>query len=119
MRWLGIFFVKREDKKSGKAMQNLMIQTLLHNGNILLFPEGTRNRTEQTLLPFKMGAVYMAQVTGAPIIPIVLKRNVRHSYITVGEKMHIDILDDLETVNEKLQCRMKEIYVDMDKGEYE
>lgn len=110
MRWLGIFFVKREDKKSGKAVQNLMIQTLLHNGNILLFPEGTRNCTQKKLLPFKMGAVYMAQVTGAPIVPIVIKREVRHSYITVGEKIYVGMLDNLNSANERLWCHMKQIY---------
>ena len=72
MRWMGIIFLNREDKKSGRATQNLMIQTILHDGNVLLFPEGTRNRGTQKLLPFKMGAVYMAQVTGSPIIPIVI-----------------------------------------------
>lgn len=91
-------------------MQNLMIQTLLHNGNILLFPEGTRNRTSPKLLPFKMGAVYMAQVTGAPIIPIVIKRGIRHSYITVGEKSYVGILDDLASANKKLWCYMGQIY---------
>lgn len=110
MRWLGFFFVKREDKKSGKMVQNLMIQTLLHNGNVLLFPEGTRNKTEKKLLPFKMGAVYMAQVTGAPIIPIIIKRDIRHSYITIGEKMYVSMLDDLESANEKLHYHMEQMY---------
>lgn len=113
MRWLGFFFVKREDKKSRKIVQNLMIQTLLHDGNILLFPEGTRNRTENKLLPFKMGAVYMAQVTGAPIIPIIIKRNARCSQIIIGEKMYVSTLDNLESANEKLHSIMEQIYDDI------
>lgn len=110
MRWLGFFFVKREDKKSGKIVQKLMIQTLLHNGNILLFPEETRNKTENKLLPFKMGAVYMAQVTGAPIIPIIIERDIRHSYISIGEKMYVGILDNLESANERLHFLMEQMY---------
>lgn len=110
MRWLGFFFVNREDKKSGKTVQNLMIQTLMHNGNVLLFPEGTRNKTEKKLLPFKMGAVYMAQVTGAPIIPIIIKREKRHSCLSVGEKMYVGILDNLESANERLRLCMEQMY---------
>ena len=34
-----------------------------------LFPEGTRNKTEELLLPFKFGAVSMAKKTNATIVP--------------------------------------------------
>lgn len=107
MRWMGIIFLNREDKKSGKSMQNLMIQTLLHGGNILLFPEGTRNRGTQTLLPFKMGAVYMAQVTGKPIIPLAIQKREKKYYVTIGEKMYVDVKDDLEEMNDRLRKEMK------------
>lgn len=35
-----------------------------------LFPEGTRNKTKEFLLPFKYGAVSMAQKTDALIVPV-------------------------------------------------
>ena len=107
MRSLGIIFLNREDKKSGKATQNLMIQTLLNGGNILLFPEGTRNRTSKALLDFKMGAVYMAQVTGAPIIPITMYKQKRTYKIAVGDKISIDVLERLEAKNNYLQEIMR------------
>jgi len=111
MRKLGIIFLNREDKKSGKITQNLMIQTLLHGGNILLFPEGTRNRTEDALLPFKMGAFYMAQVTGAPIVPIVVCKNGRKYEVVIGEEMYVGVMDDLEEVKEAVWKYMEKVYM--------
>jgi 1-acyl-sn-glycerol-3-phosphate acyltransferase len=88
-----------------------MIQTLIHNGNILLFPEGTRNRNSEQLLPFKFGAVYMAQVTGCPIVPITIKRIKKNKHlIRVGAKMYVDVLDDLERKNKELYNRMQGMY---------
>lgn len=40
-----------------------------NNGAIGIFPEGTRNKTDEFLLPFKAGAVSMARKTGAKIVP--------------------------------------------------
>ena len=55
--------IKDEAAKS-KALE------LLNNGYAVgLFPEGTRNRTKDKLLPFKYGAVSMASKTGAKIVP--------------------------------------------------
>jgi 1-acyl-sn-glycerol-3-phosphate acyltransferase len=109
MRKIGIIFLEREKKSSGKITQNLMIQTLLHGGNILLFPEGTRNRTQQKLLPFKMGAVYMAQVTGAAVIPLIIQKDKRHYRVTIGNAIHVGALDDLEDANARLKKTMEQM----------
>ncbi len=45
------------------------IEVLKRGGAIALFPEGTRNKTKEFLLPFKFGAVSMAKKTGATIVP--------------------------------------------------
>ena len=37
-----------------------------------IFPEGTRNKTEDLVLPFKEGSFKMAEKTGCPIIPMAL-----------------------------------------------
>ncbi len=44
-------------------------QVLASGVHITSFPEGTRSRTGQ-LLPFKKGPFYLAQQTGAPVIPV-------------------------------------------------
>lgn len=44
----------------------------LHNGlHITIFPEGTRSPNGR-LIPFKKGAFFLAEGTGAPIIPVVI-----------------------------------------------
>ena len=43
---------------------------VLDSGNALgIFPEGTRNKTDEFLLPFKFGAVSMAKKTDSYILP--------------------------------------------------
>ena len=46
----------------------------LQEGQILaIFPEGTRNRTNELLLPFKKGAFILSKQTGALIVPLAIK----------------------------------------------
>ena len=53
-----------DGKAKGEA-----IETLKNGGAIGLFPEGTRNKTQDFLLPFKFGAVSMAKKTDAYLVP--------------------------------------------------
>ncbi len=45
------------------------LEVLNNGGCIGIFPEGTRNKTDAFLLPFKFGAVSMAKKTKATIVP--------------------------------------------------
>ncbi len=69
-----------------------------------IFPEGTINRTNDIIMPFKFGAVKMANETKTPIIPFVItgkykpfKRNIKIKFM---EK--IEVSDNLEEANQKL-----------------
>ncbi len=48
---------------------NQALDTLKSGGAIGLFPEGTRNKTKEFLLPFKFGAVSMAKKTDSYLVP--------------------------------------------------
>lgn len=52
-------------------------QILEKGGTIGIFPEGTRNRTNEELLKFRHGAVAIAQKANAPIIPFAIKGKYR------------------------------------------
>ena len=45
---------------------------LLDEKVIGIFPEGTRNRTNEELLKFRHGAVAIAKKTGTPILPFAI-----------------------------------------------
>ena len=63
----GCISVDRSKKDEDATKQAL--EVLKDEGAIGLFPEGTRNKTKQFLLPFKFGAVSMAKKTNATIVP--------------------------------------------------
>ena len=44
-------------------------KTLEMDNAIAIFPEGTINRTDDVIMPFKIGAVKMSEKTNSPIIP--------------------------------------------------
>ena len=63
-------YVKRDSKDIGPLKQSL---TVLKSGNCLgIFPEGTINRTEDIIMPFKIGAVKMASETNTSIVPFTI-----------------------------------------------
>lgn len=93
--------IKDEDAKESAI-------EILKNGYALgVFPEGTRNKTDEFLLPFKFGVVSMAQKTGAEIVPYaitgeykIFKNN--HLNIRFGTPFKVPKDMNLETANKKL-----------------
>lgn len=83
--------VNRENVSIATIKESL---TVLKKEKILtIFPEGTRNKTEEPLLEFKAGASVFAVRSGAPIIPmyIVKKGNFfRRNVVMVGEPIYFD-----------------------------
>ena len=55
--------------KKDEHATDLALSVLKDGGAIGLFPEGTRNKTESFLLPFKFGAVSMAKKTDSYLVP--------------------------------------------------
>lgn len=106
--YLGSVFVNRESKVSGKQAQNVLIRTVLNGSNIFVFPEGTRNRTQEPLLPFKLGAVAIAQITGAPIVPVCISHTgYKKYYIKFEDKIVVNRTDNLVEKNQLLHSIMK------------
>lgn len=52
-------------------------EILRQGGTVGIFPEGTRNKTNQELLKFRHGAVAIAKKTNAKIIPFAIKGKYR------------------------------------------
>lgn len=80
---------------------------ILKQGQALgLFPEGTRNKTKEFLLPFKFGAVSMAKKTDAYIVPVGItgdyKFRSKNLITRIGKPFKVDNMS-LEEANNKLK----------------
>lgn len=123
-RSMGSVFVDRKDKQSRRTAKDELVKLILHGGNILIFPEGTINRTaDKLLLDFKYGAVDIAQITGAPIIPAAINKNYqlfgRKLFIRFGEPIHVNVGDDLTEANHRLKGAIRQLILDNRKLENE
>jgi 1-acyl-sn-glycerol-3-phosphate acyltransferase len=70
-RIAGFIPIDRHNKEAAMRSIELGAQSLRAGESILIFPEGTRSKTDE-LLPFKKGGFRMAIKAGAPIVPVAI-----------------------------------------------
>lgn len=93
----GTVLVDRRDERSRKQSVDDMKKVLETGLDMLIYPEGTRNRTNEPLKSFHNGAFKLAIDTKKPIIPVVLLNTKKilpakpAMYFTPG-KIQMDIL---------------------------
>ncbi len=99
---LGIIPVNRRQKD--KAALEKADEILADEKVIGIFPEGTINRTDDIIMPFKFGAVKMAKDTDTPIVPFVIsgkykpfERNVKIRFFEP-----LKVSENLEDANNSL-----------------
>lgn len=68
----GCISVDRQNKENAKIAVNTATNLLKEGYAVGIFPEGTRNKTNDLLLNFKIGAVKMAKETNATIVPFII-----------------------------------------------
>ena len=69
---IGTVLVDRNDSKSRQASFDQMKYVLNHGLDMLIYPEGTRNKTSASLKSFYDGAFKLSIETQKPIVPVVL-----------------------------------------------
>lgn len=94
--------------------KNIALDVLKDGGAIGLFPEGTRNKTnDKLLLPFKFGTVSMAQKTNATIIPYAItgdyKFRSKNLMVRFGKPFKVGIDENLENANQQLFAEIEKI----------
>lgn len=72
MRHLHCLFLDRDDIKQGLQIILTAIEKAKSGISICVFPEGTRNKGGEEMLPFHEGSFKIAEKAGVPIIPITL-----------------------------------------------
>ena len=92
-----------------KNAKNEAIEVLKNNEVLGIFPEGTVNKTNEIVLPFKYGAVSFAKKTNAYIVPFaitgkykIFRRSIK---ITYGKPYKVK--QDLEVENNRLMNTVK------------
>ncbi|VUZ38550.1 unnamed protein product [Hymenolepis diminuta] len=64
--------VRDDHDKAMETMRKALDMVKNEHINMFIFPEGTRNRNGENILPFKKGAFHLAIQAHLPIIPVVI-----------------------------------------------
>ena len=86
------------------------IEALNMDDAIVVFPEGTINKSKDVIMPFKKGAVSFASKTNSKIVPFTIKGKYKlfRKSVTIKFLKPITISDDIIKENEKLMNIIKE-----------
>lgn len=119
---IGVIPIKREETDL-RAIKSCL-QVLKNDGPLVVFPEGTRNKSgNRELLEFKDGVAMFALKTKSPIIPMVYSRPIktfRKTYLYIGEPIYLDeyfgenIKEARGVVTDKLKLIMQNMFDEMD-----
>lgn len=112
--WLnGVLFADTDSKTDRHVGKENCIKLLQQGGNVLIYPEGAWNISENQLVtPLFTGAAEMAIRSGAEIVPIAIEQYSKEYYINIGENIVLDnvSLDEKEQVTDDLRdvlCTLK------------
>ncbi len=72
MMLLNCEFLDRSDMRKGMKMINDSSEKIKNGISMAIFPEGTRNKTEESLLEFHKGSFKIAEKSDCKIVPVVL-----------------------------------------------
>ncbi len=101
MKDIGCLFIDRNDIRQGMKTINQGAEYMKLGHSMVLFPEGTRNQTNE-LLPFKEGGYKMAEKSKSPIVPVAIsgsdlllesapKKKIRGHKVTIEFGKPIDV----------------------------
>ena len=115
----GFVAVDRRNRDQAQRAIETGAASLRAGNSFLIFPEGTRSRTD-VLLPFKKGGIVMAMKAGVPIVPVAIQggRAAMHKGSRVVRPVQVSIrigepietarlsLSDRDTLIDELRARI-------------
>lgn len=105
----GVVFVDRKDKEDTKLSKEVMTSYLKRGVNLIMFPEGTWNMTDQQLMMnMKWGIIDIAKDANAQIIPVILDydKTKKKCHVKFGDSMLVPKDKDKKEAIEELRDRM-------------
>ena len=86
----GVVFVKKDDQQDRRLSKEKMIGVLRQGGNLMYFPEGAWNLSENLpLLQCPYGIIDVAMRGGAEIIPVGIEQYDKKFIIAIGENFSV------------------------------
>ncbi|MDD6811074.1 MAG: lysophospholipid acyltransferase family protein [Lachnospiraceae bacterium] len=124
MRYLHCLFLDRNDLKQGMKTILEGIEKIKSGISICIFPEGTRNKVNDTFLPFHDGSFKIADKSGCAIVPMAINNtaSIFEDHLPKIKKTHVVLeyckpiyMKDLtreekKGVSAKVQETIKETY---------
>ena len=125
LTWDGIHFLSKKENMNapllGRLCRAVKVISVNRDGNdvralldcfkclkngekISVYPEGTRNKTDAEMLPFKHGAAVMAIKAKVPVIPVMLyskPRFFRCTHVLVGDPVDLSEFYDRKLTDEE------------------
>ena len=83
--YIALDVMEKEDRKAAKARMKALLEK---KSSLLLFPEGTQNISPNAILGHLFaGAVELAILCGAEIVPLAIAREDKEYYVAIGENI--------------------------------
>lgn len=93
MNFIHCQFLDRSNLRQGLAVIKKCIGLIGEGISVCIFPEGTRNKTEDDLLEFHDGSFKIAEKSGCPIVPVAICNtdNIFENHIPKIKPVHVII----------------------------
>ena len=94
MLFMNCQFLDRSDLRAGLKMINRCVELVKDGTSICIFPEGTRNKTDEVdIMEFHEGSFKIAEKTGCPIVPVTINNSdqVFEAHFPKIKKAHVII----------------------------
>lgn len=75
MSFMNCQFLDRKDLRKGLKVILKCADLVKEGSSVCIFPEGTRNKTAETLLPFHDGSLKIAEKSGCKIVPVAINNS--------------------------------------------
>ncbi|MEZ0536083.1 lysophospholipid acyltransferase family protein [Caldicellulosiruptoraceae bacterium PP1] len=110
LKLFGAFPVQR-GKSDIKAIKKSV--EVIKEGKILgIFPEGKRNKTDQTILKGEKGVATIVKLTNVPVLPVAICGEIKPFHkvsIVIGNPIKFNKEDNNEEIVEKIMLSIKEL----------
>ena len=124
MKNLHCLFLDRKDIKQGMKTILEGIEKIRSGISICIFPEGTRNKVNDTFLPFHEGSFKIADKSGCPIVPMSINNaaaifedhipKIRKAHIVLeyGKPIYMSEMtrEEKKNIGAKVQALIEETY---------